>query len=825
MTVRSELIDARNWDVEKEKLIQEVREAGLLGFDIETCDPDRHEGLNLFMKGNKKLVFDVNRTIVTGFSWYCDEADVAYYLNLNHADVENRIPWDEARQILDARPHEAHTLCHNAPFELTMMQKSLGFDLGPNVICTLQMAVSTFNEDQYPIDDMLSCGFGGISNLLMPIGRAFATADLNDLNEQQSDLASKVLSKTSVAAHSYNGLTRELSYGYGLKKLTKKFFGYEQTEFKDVLNGKAHMGELTGEEVCSYGADDAYWCVRLFHKFLPMMLAQNDKLWDTFLTQENPMIYVFAEIWANGLVIDLEAVHAKREEERRNYATAIRKLHDLLNTMLPYPDKLNEGLQHDGWYKKNPHGYRKKISDWASKALPEDDFEAVYTTAGPVSAAWAADQGRRKSAGPNLSYYMAVRSMMYDLTGLKPRMHEGKVASDAKAREKMRGKGIDDLLDIMKELAGIEQRMKLYLTPYTQLTDPETGRVYPVVSSKLNSRRLAMSNPNGMQLAKRGDATYIRGFYKPDEEDHVIISIDWSQVELVEIGDFSGDPAFAEAFGQIPYNDLHKKAVADLMDIAISEVTKDLRGKIGKVANFNYWYSGALSSVGDIMGWSSDKMWEMTDRYRQTFAVAEQWRTDLILEAREKGYVTLPDGHRRHRFEASYAWQRLWTERWAGTRHQGLMNFGNLFVKRITSRAGNQIVNSMIQGSCATLAKRSILGIRRLHNQFRFRFLMPIHDELVFSVHRDDVVGFVHEAKRIMCDHPDIITTLKLDATASCGRTFEPFDAEKAPLGQIELDEAPEILGFTKDQKLDDEQIQMVVNYLFEESTHASAAA
>ena len=827
MTVRSKLIDSRNWDVEKSRLIQEVQTSGLVGFDIETCDPDRHQGLTDFMKagGGKRLVFDVNRTIVTGFSWYCDEANVAYYLNLNHADVENRIPWEEARQILDARGHESYTLCHNAPFELTMMQKSLGFDLGPNVICTMQMAVSTFNDDQYPIDDMLSIGFGGMQNLLASIGKTFAACDPQNLTEEQSDLISRVLAKTSVAGHSYNGIVRDLSYGYGLKKLTKKFFNYDQTEFKTVLGGKAHMGELTGDEVCAYGADDAYWCVRLFHKFLPMMMAQNDKLWTTFLEQENPMIYVFADIWSTGLVIDLDAVRGKREEERQNYAAAVRKMHALIREMLPYPETLNSGLKHDKWYAKNPYGYRKKIEAWAKKDLPSDDFKAVYSTAGPVSAAWASDLGLPKSSGPNLSYYMSVRSIMYDLTGLKPRMSEGKVASDKKARDKMRGRGIDDLLDLMAELAGIEQRMKLYLTPYTQLIDPETGRVYPVVSSKLNSRRMAMSNPNGMQLAKRGESTYIRGFYKADEQDHVIISIDWSQVELVEIGDFSGDPEFAKAFGQIPYNDLHKKAVSDLMNIAIEDVTKKLRGDVGKVANFNYWYSGALSTVGDIMGWSSDKMWEMTDRYRQTFSVAKKWRTDLILEARQEGYVTLPDGHRRHRYEASYAWQKLWTERWNAPKQMGLQNFGDLFVKRITSRAGNQIVNSMIQGSCATLAKRSILDINaQLKPKFRFRFLMPIHDELVFSVHKDDVVGFVKEAKRIMCDHPDIITTLKLDATASCGRNFEPFDADRAPLGQIELDEAPEILGFTKDQKLDDEGIQKVVDYLFNPETVRIAA-
>lgn len=817
--VKGVLIDARNWREMRSQLLDEIRNCGLFGFDIETADPDRHDGLNEFMSsgGGRRLVFDVNRTIVTGFSWYCDESDTAYYLNLNHADVENRIPWHEARELLDARDAECHTICHNAPFELVMMTKSLGYDLGPNVICTLQMAVSTFNEDQYPIDEMLSCGFKGISNLLMPIGRAFAACDRNDLNEEQSDLLSKVLAKQSVAKHSYNGLVRELSYGYGLKGLTKKFFGYEQTSFKDVLGDAAHMGELTGEQVCAYGADDAYWAVKLFHKFLPMMIAQNDQLLTTFFEQENPMIYVFADIWANGLRINREKLEGAMLRERKRYAAAVRKLHAKLGEMLPYPETLNEGLQHDSWYAKNPHNYRRKITAWATKPLPEDDFEAVFTTAGPVSNSWAKERGRKKSTGPNLSYYMAVRSMLYDLTGLRPRFSHGKVASDKDARARLRGKGIDDLLDCLEELAGIEQTMKLYLVPYRQLLDPETDRVYPVVSSKLNSRRMAMSTPNGMQLAKRGGATYVRGFYEADEDDHVIVSIDWSQVELVEIGDFSGDPEFANAFGQLPYKDLHKRTASELMDIAVEEVTKDLRTKVGKGGNFNYWYSGALSTVGDQLGWTADKMWDMTDRYRTLFHVAEQWRVDLIAESRNKGYVTLPDGHRRHRFEATYRWQQLWRDRWAATGNQGMQNFGEIFIQRIATRAGNQIVNSMIQGSCATLAKRSILRINKdLKPCLRFRFLMPIHDELVFSVHRDDVVEFIREAKRIMCDHPDIITTLQLDATASVGRNFEPFHPEKAPHGQLEVDEAPEILGFTKDAKLDDFEIERVVDHMFE---------
>lgn len=845
--LKSVLVDQRNWASLKDRIIEEVSQSGLVGYDIETQDHNRHEGLNQFMKVDdeghkstaKRLIFDTRRTVVTGFSWYCDESDTAYYLNLAHADVENRIPWSEAKQILDARKEDSHWICHNAPFEITMMRTSLQYEL-TNVICTLQLAVSAFNEDQYPESKMLGGGFGAMANLFPAISREFAALDpYGDMTEKQADLLGKIIGKTSTASHSYNEMVKEFSYGYGLKKLVKSMFGYDQTTFDQVMNGKAHMGQLTGEEVCAYGADDAYWAVRLFHRLLPMLPFQNDKLLTTFFEQENPMIYVYADIWEAGMKINLDAVQKQRNVERENYAQVIRELHSLVNELLPFDEAPHTGLMKDSamksWYARSGgKTYRDRILAWAKKPLPAGAFETAITTSGAVSSAWLEEQGLKKSKGPNFSHWMMMRTLMYDLGRNPVIISGGKVASDAAARAKLRGKVEDTrLLDLLQEIGSIEQRMKLYLNPYLMLCDPETQRVYPVVSSQLNSRRMAASFPNPMQLAKRGESTYIRGFYLPDEDDHVIVSIDWSQIELVLIGDFSEDEGFAEAYGQIPFKDLHWKAVGDMFETDDPKSlpnAKGLRTKVGKGANFNYWYSGALSTVGEAMGWSSDKMWEMTQKYRDTFETAEQWRVDLISEARENGFITLPDGHRRTKFEATYQWQRLWTDRFRDTTDQGLQNFGNLFVKKLTNRAANQVVNSMIQGSCATLAKRSILEInRRLRETgIRARFMMPIHDELVFSVHRDDVVAFLHLAKRAMCEHPEIIQHLKVDATASVGRTFEPYHPEKAPLGQIELDEAPVLKGWlpeeTKDGRLNDQQIQQVIHYLFEETDYCMAA-
>lgn len=833
------LVDARNWADLKPALLDEISNCSIIGFDIETHDADRHDGLNEFMKVNeeghkskaKKLVFDTNRTTVTGFSWYCDGSEFKYYLNLMHADVENRLPWSEAEQLLDAIPEEANTICHNAPFELTMMKKSLGYDLR-NVICTLQMAVSTFNADQYPRDKFFGKGFGGIARMVPAIAEAFAVMDPSgEMTEKQADIFGTILGKTSTSAASYNTFMDEIAFGYGLKKLTKSFFDFDQATFEETLAGKAHMGQLTGEQVVEYGADDAYWAVKIFHKLLPMMMAQNDKLIHTFLEQENPMIYVFSEIWQNGMRVNRDQVHRRREEERQRYAETVREFQSVVRQMLPFPAAPCDGLSKEKWYADGKgQNYRRRIEAWANQILPEDPFRAAYSTGGAVSTAWAAEQGIAQSKGPNFTHYMMMRTVVYDLGGAKVLVKGGKVQSDGDARQKLikraeEGSLLHQALTLINTMTDIEQRVKLYLNPYLLLCDPETERMYPVVTSELNSRRMASAVPNAMQLSKRGESTYVRGFFLPDEDDHVIISIDWSQIELVLIGDFSEDEGFKEAYGQIPFNDLHWKAVGDMFgtdDPKSLPNAKRLRTDVGKGSNFNYWYSGALNTVGERMGWSSDKMWEMTEKYRETFPQAEEWRVETINEARFNGYVTLPDGHRRTKFEATYEWQEYWKRMWAQHQSPGLDNFGNLFVKKITNRAGNQIVNSLIQGSCATLAKRSILKIRKKIEELglRARFMIPIHDELVFSVHREDVIAFLHMARHEMCDHPEIIRNLCVDATASMGRTFEPYHPEKAPFGQIELDEAPLLKGWlpedTKDGRLNDDQITNVINYLFQ---------
>lgn len=880
MSIFSKLIDARSSQEDLDRLRAELEAALLVGIDCETQDEARHDGLNAYNNA-KRHVFDHRRTTMTGFSVYVDGSDTAWYINLAHADEENRISLGAALEILSWINKAAVKVAHNAPFEHVMFEQCLG-QLLLNLVCTLQMAVSHHGPDEFDLRRFLDEPLHGFAKMAKAAKMAFANYDPDtkgrDLSSDQSEMLGKFIGKTSKAAHSYNGFVDSISYGYALKKLVMSLFGYKMTTFQEVLKAHDadHMGELTGEQVVDYGADDAYWAVRVYKDLRDRMLAENPAALVTFLKTENPMVRVYADMWRDGLRLDLEQVFERQGLERENMAVALRTFKAQIKALLPFPAEKNEKLAKDeDWYDKHWEKKRQQITAWAETPNSDDAYEQCTQASNPIGNAWAIEKGIKLANGRlNLIHFHGMRTILYDLMGLKIRKSEGKVASDAEARGRMmiRAQRDEDMaaqaiLTSLQDMSEIEQRMKLYLTPYTQLMDPETKRVYPSVSSKLATRRLAASFPNPMQLAKQGNSTYIRSFYLADDDDHLVVSADWSSVELVLIGDFSGDPGFKQVFGQLPYGDLHSGAAADCLAVkTLPGLTEDefklfkfgqnpnnrilkntatgalmepkdffkhARGTpVGKGANFNYWYSGSLSTVGMNLGWSSDEMWEAVDRYRARFPLAEQWRVDKQNEGSARGYITLADGHRRVRHEATRAWADAMRHKFAAIdAAPSLSAYAELAIKRIQSRARNQLVNADIQGSCATLAKQSIINLIPMLEEAgiadKVRFMMPIHDELVFSVHRDVVMIFIPLLRKAMCTHPNVVKTLPLDCTVAIGKTFRPYDA--TPFSQWELDEAtpfgdlipPELQG----HKLPDDIVARVVNFIADAKVPANDQA
>lgn len=880
------LLDRRNIATELPAILAAMAGAEFVGLDCETEDSARHPGINQFCgyredgtkPKNTKLVFDNRRTVMTGFSVYPEGSDVAWYINLAHADVENRVDFSEVVAILEALPDGAFWLSHNAPYELVMFENAVGFKLPEGrVICTLQQLVSAYGPDEYDMNKWRAQGLGGFRALLPDFIREARKWVPDDTRRNYpkplNELIGKVTAKESDAAHSYNGHVAEVSYGYGLKRVVKTRFGYDMTTFEQVLNGKAHMGQLTGEEVASYGAEDAFWVVPLFRSTLDYMATNAPSSIDAFFSQENPMIHVYAETWKNGMRINLDDVVVRRDAERVEFSKLLAEMKAAVRALLPWRPNLDPDLaEKEEWYAKNGERYRREIEAWANSPDLDDPFEEAIKISSAVSNAWAEERGVMVKKRLNLGHYMPMRVIYYDLMDEEILMYHGKVQSDGDARGKLisrmeqdgRTDGAAKLIGVMGRMSACEQRMKLYLTPYILLADPDTLRVYPTLNCMLATRRMGMSNPNAMQLAKYGDGAYVRGFYLADdgdEEDHVILSLDWSGVELVMIGEESGDPEFFRAFGQLPHQDMHSGAAADVLTVEIPEMTEALfkglrsartaqdipferllvdldgrplkpekvygywRTEIGKGSNFNYWYSGWLTTIGERMGWNSNQTAEATNRYASRFAVAEEWRKGVIEQGAFDGYTDLCDGHRRVRPEARLRFIDEFMNKWPVQNEPNLALVVKDMARRIQRRAGNVLVNAKIQGGCAAVAKRSILRIRDWKREHGLddrvlRFMWPTHDELTFSVRRSLVAEVMPELRRIMCDHPDLFKRVMLDASASVGYTFEPWNSKTALRGQVELMEPPaEIVGEDRAGKpLDKAGVQEVLDYLYTQS-------
>ncbi|HQT78203.1 MAG TPA: DNA polymerase [Rhodopila sp.] len=849
-------VTAHNFSELSSHIAHRVGQASLIGFDIETAQPRAHDGIKAINSDPRKLVFDVNRTDLCGMSLYPDGSDEAYYLNIGHADVDGRIPWSAVMSLLGCKRPEARWVIHNAQFERTMLKMTVDYDV-QQYICTLTMAVSAYGPDEYDPQVFAHRGLGDIEKFVGDMRRA--GAGMNQDSPDVQDILRKIVGKESDASHSWNGYVKEMTYGYGLKQAVKSWFGYGMQTYEDTLRGAEHMGQLTTEQVVFYGCDDAIWCMKLYHVLLDYMMRTNPTVVGTYFQQELPMVEYYSAVQREGVRINHEAVRAKQLELRTTFADETRKLKGLVRLLHPFSAEPHAELyEREEWYRKNYKKYRTEITRWAHSPDSTNAFAQAIQLSGAIPKAWAAEKGFAFAKALNLTHYMVTRTLIYDLFQReKLLLEQGKVQSDGDARGRLKesllkaGKQVQaDVLTSLAKLGTIEQAEKLYITPYLKMVDPDTGKLHPVMNSLLATRRMAMSTPNATQLAKRGETVYVRGFYLPDHDDHVIVSIDWSQIELVLMGEFSGDPEYHKCYSRIPYDDLHSIAAAGCLDVsdAIFAALKDpkasvpehllinprgeplkreaahkyWRTEVGKGSNFEWIYSGFLANLGRTLGWTHEQTMEVTNRYAARFAGAQEWRMEMRSQVCSTGSLTLPDGHRRVRFEATAAWAEMLRAKFHRWNSAEVTWFADLVIRRLQTRAVNMAINAMIQGTSATLTKRSI---QRIHAKLaelgwekrKVRFMFSVHDELVFSVHRDLVRPFIEMARAVMMDHPDVIKSLLIDCTPSVGLTYQPY-SDGTPMGQIELFECPPFDWIPTEfhgKRLPPEHWQAVVDYLF----------
>lgn len=270
----------------------------------------------------------------------------------------------------------------------------------------------------------------------------------------------------------------------------------------------------------------------------------------------------------------------------------------------------------------------------------------------------------------------------------------------------------DKILDY-RELAKLKST---YVDSLPLLINPVTGRVHSTFRQAVAATgRLSSDNPNLQNIPVRTErGKRIRKAFIPRDEDHILISADYSQIELRLVAELSGDENMIEAFKN--KLDIHTATAAKVYDVAISSVTKDMRYK-AKSVNFGIIYGQGAFGLADNIGVSRGEAKDIIANYFNQFPKIKEYMNNNIQFAREHGYVQTIMGRRRYLKD---------------------INSKNFTVRGFAER---NAINSPVQGSAADLIKLAMIDI---HREFKARNLksrmtLQVHDELVFDAHKDEV--------------------------------------------------------------------------------------
>jgi DNA polymerase-1 len=271
---------------------------------------------------------------------------------------------------------------------------------------------------------------------------------------------------------------------------------------------------------------------------------------------------------------------------------------------------------------------------------------------------------------------------------------------------------VDDIL-AFRELTKLKST---YVDALPLMINRKTGRVHTSYAQAVAvTGRLSSNNPNLQNIPIRTErGREIRKAFIPRNEEFVLVSADYSQIELRIVAAISGDPNMCAAF--LEGKDIHTATAAKVFGVEEKDVTKEMRYK-AKSVNFGIIYGQGAFGLADNLGISRSEAKEIIDNYKKQFAGIQQYMDKTMNFARENGYVETLMGRKR------------WLKD---------INSANFTIRGFAER---NAINSPIQGTAADMIK---LAMIRVHEEFRrggFRskMLLQVHDELVFDAHKDEL--------------------------------------------------------------------------------------
>ena len=563
----------------------------------------------------------------------------------------------------------------------------------------------------------------------------------------------------------------------GLKKLSKKWFNYDQVDYKTVTtidDVPYKMNELTGAHVKDYGCDDTIVTASL-HNFFKLFM-QLEHTWQVYLDVEIDAMYLHTQNFIHGTKCDvakskeLEVI----DDQTFNNASAVLEAYLVskgwLGTIAPTytaestPAQLKEAFQIV--YGKELNTAVRKL-DRLAEAMNDQggqilaslvlggNWEEMTTY---VRSKWTAkpifNTGSPKQMCDLLYETMQLPIRVYNKptpimrrAGIKQGNPQANALAFSYAFAMDATPETKPVLQALQLMKMVETRRGLYYRPYPYFVHWKTGRIHSSHNQcATNTRRASSSAPNTQQMPKHpkieGQAARFREVFIPHKRNAVIVSMDFEAQELRIIADYSRDQNMLDCFIGDHLKDMHALTglgiaiskepemnwTYEMFMIALGDKThpqhkfiKECRN-LGKKVNFTTEFGAMAPKVAMTLLISEEEAQAFIDAKENAFPRSLEWKQEVILEARQVGIVRTKMGAVRHLQPALTSSDRY-----------------------ENSKAERQSVNVKIQGSAAEMTKRAEgrMFRARLEQLFDCEIIGPIHDEVIASVAIDDLYGFI----------------------------------------------------------------------------------
>ncbi len=309
--------------------------------------------------------------------------------------------------------------------------------------------------------------------------------------------------------------------------------------------------------------------------------------------------------------------------------------------------------------------------------------------------------------------------------------------------------GLHPLPNLLLEYRRLAKLKSTYIDAIPKLINPDTKRVHTDFNQTIAATgRLSSNNPNLQNIPIRTkEGREIRKAFIPRDSDHLLLTADYSQIELRILAHYANDPVLIKAFKK--NEDIHLRTAAEVFNVDIKEVTADQR-RSAKTANFAIIYGVSAFGLTQQSDMNMNQAKEFIKTYFEKYSGIKDYMEEYKQFARDNGFVTTLFDRKRYIPD---------------------INNKNHTVRQFAERVA---INTPIQGTAADMIKIAMINIHNKMSKMKSKMILQVHDELVFDVYKPEM----DDLKSIVKDGMENVTKLKVPIVADISYGENWLDAK-----------------------------------------------